>query len=66
MFGYAGKLLFVNLSTGETQVRDLDETMAKNFVGGPSLGAKILYDEMPANTDVFSEDSMVGFLARPC
>ncbi len=65
MFGYAGKILFVNLSTKEIEVRDLDERLAKDFVGGPSLGAKILYDEMPANTDVFSEDSMVGFLAGP-
>jgi aldehyde:ferredoxin oxidoreductase len=51
MFGYIGKLLFVDLTTGAIEVRPLDEALAKNFVGGPSLGAKILYDEMPAHTD---------------
>ncbi len=65
MYGYAGKLLFVDLSTGETEVRRLDEALAKNFIGGPSLGAKILYDEMPAKTDVYSQDSMIGFIAGP-
>jgi aldehyde:ferredoxin oxidoreductase len=65
MFGYTGKLLFVDLTTGKTEVRDLDATTAKNYIGGPSLGAKILYDEMPANTDVFSSDSMIGFVSGP-
>lgn len=65
MFGYTGKLLFVDLTSGKAEVRELDEETAKNYVGGPSLGAKILYDEMPANTDVFSHDSMIGFVSGP-
>ncbi|NLA86772.1 MAG: aldehyde ferredoxin oxidoreductase, partial [Clostridiales bacterium] len=65
MFGYTGKLLFVDLTTGKTEVRALDEATAKNFIGGPSLGAKILYDEMPANAEPFSEESMVGFVSGP-
>jgi aldehyde:ferredoxin oxidoreductase len=65
MFGYTGKLLFVDLTTGKTEVRALDEATAKNFIGGPSLGAKILYDEMPANTPVFAPESMVGFVSGP-
>jgi aldehyde:ferredoxin oxidoreductase len=28
MFGYTGKLLFVDLTTGKTEVRDLDATNA--------------------------------------
>ncbi len=65
MFGYTGKLLFVDLTAGRTEVRELDEATAKNFFGGPSLGAKILYDEMLAHTDVFSEESMIGFVTGP-
>ncbi len=65
MFGYTGRLLFLDLTTGETEVRDLDETTAKNFIGGPSLGAKILYDEMPARADAFSRESMIGFVSGP-
>jgi aldehyde:ferredoxin oxidoreductase len=65
MFGYTGKLLFVELTTGKTEIRELDESDAKSFIGGPSLGAKILYEEMPAHTDVFSEDSVIGFVSGP-
>ena len=65
MYGYAGKLLFVNLSTGKIDIRPLKEEDAKNFLGGPALGAKILYDEMPAKADVFGEESMIGFVTGP-
>lgn len=65
MFAYAGKMLFVNLTTGTMEDRVLDETLAKNFLGGPGLGARILYEYMPAHTDPFAEESMVGILTGP-
>ncbi len=63
MFGYVGKLLFVDLTNRTFEVRDLDENLAKNYTGGHSLGAKILYDEMPAKTPVFAPESMIGFVS---
>lgn len=65
LYGYMGKMLFVNLTDGSTEVRELTEDLARNFLGGHGLGAKILYDEMPANTDVFAPESMVGFVTGP-
>ena len=65
MYGYIGKMLFVNLSNGDIEVRDLDEQDAKNFLGGAALGAKILYDEMPANTDWDAPDSIFGIVTGP-
>jgi len=65
MHGYMGKMLFVNLSDGSIETRPLTETLARGFMGGPGLGAKILYDEMPAHADVFGEDSMIGFVSGP-
>ncbi len=65
MHGYMGKLLFIDLTTGETRVEPLKEEDARNFLGGPGLGAKILYDRMPAHTDVFGEESMLGFVSGP-
>ena len=62
MHPYIGKILFVNLSTGETEVRPLSDETVRAFPGGAALGAKILYDEMPANTPVFAEESIVGFV----
>ncbi|MDR0875220.1 MAG: hypothetical protein LBN12_03295, partial [Clostridiales Family XIII bacterium] len=63
MHGLMGKLLFVDLGSSTTEVRDLDETTARQFVGGHALGAKILYDEMPAHTDAFAPESVLGFVA---
>ena len=65
MFGYNGKMLFVNLTTGVMEDRVLDEKLAKNFLGGPGLGARILYENMPAHADPFGPDSMVGFVTGP-
>lgn len=65
MYGYVGKMLFIDLGTRTTEERPLSEELAKNFLGGPSLGAKVLYDEMPANTDVFAPESMLGFVTAP-
>jgi aldehyde:ferredoxin oxidoreductase len=65
MHGYAGKLLFVNLTDKTYEVRPLTEELAKDFIGGPSLGAKILYEEMPANTDAFAPESLLGIVSGP-
>lgn len=37
MYGYMGKILRVNLTTGEIKVEELKEEDAKKFVGGRVL-----------------------------
>lgn len=63
MYGYVGKLLFVNLSDHTTEVKELPEEWAKDFVGGAALGARVLWEYMPKNTPAFDEKSMVGFVS---
>ena len=65
LYGYAGKMLFVNLSTREIETRELKEEDVKNFLGGYGLGAKVLYEEMPADCDPFGEESMLGIVTGP-
>ena len=65
MYGYAGKLLFVDLTSKTWTVEPLSEDDARNFIGGPALGAKILFDRMPAHTPVFAPESMLGFVTSP-
>ncbi len=65
MYGYMGKLLFVDLTNGKKEIEPLNEQVAKDFMGGPGLGAKILYDRMPAHADVFGAESMIGFVCGP-
>ena len=46
MKGYAGKLLFVNLTDGSFEEKELSDDLAHNFIGGLGLGARVLYDRM--------------------
>ena len=34
MYGYAGRILYVDLTTGKTHVEKLNEEYAKKFIGG--------------------------------
>lgn len=65
MYGYMNKMLFVNLSTKEIEVKKIPEEWLRDFIGGPGLGARILYEYMPPNADAFGPESMVGFIAAP-
>ena len=40
--------------------------MARNFIGGPGLGAYYLYKEMPANTDPFAPESVIVVTGGAC
>ena len=65
MYGYTGKMLFVNLTTGVIEDKRIPEEWYRDFIGGPALGARILYEYMPGGCDVFGEDSMFGLLPGP-
>jgi aldehyde:ferredoxin oxidoreductase len=51
MFGYAGKILRVNLTKEKTTAEQLNEQVARKFIGGRGLGAKILFDELKPHVD---------------
>ena len=65
MFGFIGKILKINLDDYSYEIEDLNPEYAKNFLGGPALGARYLYDLMPANTPVFAPESVLGFVTGP-
>jgi len=63
--GYAGKLLFVDLSSGKIEERELEKEVARDFVGAYGIGAKILYDAQPAGVDPLGPDNVLGFTTGP-
>ena len=65
MYGYNGKILIVDLTNKTFESQDLNPDWAYNYIGGASLGARYLYDMMPANTPVFAPESILGFVAGP-
>lgn len=58
MYGYAGKILQVDLTTGEISTFPLDEKMAHDYVGGTGLGAA-LYAKLNEGKDI----AAIGALA---
>ena len=64
LYGYMGKLLYVDLTTKTWEIREVTEELARNYIGGYGLGAKFLYDEMPANTDAFAPDRFIFLPTR--
>ena len=65
MYGWTGKILRVNLSTGERHVEDLNPEMAEKYIGGSGVGAKILYDEMDPKVDALGPDNKLIFATGP-
>lgn len=51
MHGYGGKILYVDLSSGEVTKRELDDEFARKYVGGNGFAARLLYDNVEAKID---------------
>lgn len=63
LYGYIGKMLFVDLSKKIIEEKELPEDLVRDFIGGYGIGAKILYDNMPAGTDPLGPESILGFVS---
>jgi aldehyde:ferredoxin oxidoreductase len=46
-----GTILWVDLSSGAIRHEALDPEMARDFVGGYGIGARLLYERMPTRWD---------------
>ena len=65
LYGYAGRLLRIDLSTREVHTEALDENVLKQYIGGTGLGIKYLYDEVPADADWDDERNRVIISSGP-
>ena len=65
MYGYHGKILKVNLTDGSVDTLELKEDMAKSFIGGSGLAARILFDVLNAGMDPFGPDNYLVFMTGP-
>ncbi|MBI4579217.1 MAG: aldehyde ferredoxin oxidoreductase family protein, partial [Planctomycetes bacterium] len=63
--GYMGRLLWVDLQSRQCQSEALDEGLARDFVGGYGIGARILYERLRPGTDPLGPENVLGFLTGP-
>lgn len=65
MFGYMGKNLWVDLSSGSIRAEALDEDLARDFIGGYGVGARVLYEHLPPGIDALGPLNILGFVTGP-
>jgi aldehyde:ferredoxin oxidoreductase len=63
--GYTGKMLFVDLTSGSIEEKELTDDMASKFIGGYGIGAKVLYEMMKPGVDPLGPDNVIGFITGP-
>lgn len=64
--GYFGHILEVDLSTGTSRKRKVDEADYINFIGGRGLGIKLLWDELKKpGIDALSPENPLLFMVGP-
>src|SRR5215470_5984159 len=65
MFGFHGKLLHIDLSSGSNLRRELEESRLRAFLGGIGLGTSLLYDYAPPGVEPFSPNNPLIFASAP-
>jgi aldehyde:ferredoxin oxidoreductase len=63
--GAMGRFLVVDLSRSESRCVSVPQGLYEDFVGGKGIGAKLLYDLVPAGADPLGPDNALMFLTGP-
>jgi aldehyde:ferredoxin oxidoreductase len=63
--GYLGKLLIVDLTSGEIRDEPLNAEYTKKFIGGSGLACRYLYDLIDADTDPLGPENHLVFMTGP-
>ena len=62
-YGWAGKILRVNLTTGEITTQD--DAKYHKYIGGMGMAYRIMYEEAPMELDPYDEKALVIFGVGP-
>ncbi|PMB75073.1 MAG: aldehyde ferredoxin oxidoreductase, partial [Candidatus Bathyarchaeota archaeon] len=65
MYGYAGRVLHIDLTTGKTHVEPLNEDYAKKYIGGIGLGMRLWLDHSKAGVEPFSPENPLILTTGP-
>jgi len=63
--GYMGKMLRINLNTRQIEIEELTEDIARKYIGGSGLGARILFKETSVDTDPLGPENILIFMTGP-
>ena len=57
-YGWAGKILWVDLNEKKVSIERIPDEWKKNFLGGRGMNVKILFDNVEAGTDPLSPENV--------
>ena len=66
MGGWLGKILRVDLNSGDFDVEDLGPDFARKYIGAQGTASKILMDEIDPTIDALSPENKLIFSTGPC
>ncbi|GAH02802.1 unnamed protein product [marine sediment metagenome] len=62
---FRGQLLYVDLSNHSISVESLDDTIARNFLGGAGYACRYLYDRLNKDTDDLKWEDLISPTMSP-
>jgi len=65
LYGYAGRILHVDLTTGKTHTEPLNEDYAKKYIGGIGLGMRLWLDHSKPGVEPFSPENPLILTTGP-
>lgn len=65
MFGYMGRILRVDLTSGKVSEESLKDDDCRMFLGGSGLATRYLFDEVPKGTDALGPENELIFMTGP-
>ena len=65
MFGYAGKVLYVDLTHKKTKTSPIRREFCKRYIGGNGFAIRLLYDNTRPKIDPFSPENALVFAVGP-
>jgi len=65
MFGYHGRIVEVDLTHKNINIKNFNDDFARLYLGGNGFAAKIIYDTIKTKIDPFSDDNIVVFATGP-
>jgi aldehyde:ferredoxin oxidoreductase len=65
MYGWNGKILRIDLSSGSVSKEPLDPAMARKYIGGRGLGTYLMFTEVDPRIDPFSSGNKLIFAPGP-
>lgn len=64
-YGYAGRILEIDLGSASTTRSDPDEKMVNQYLGGKGFGTKILHERLAPRVDPLSPENILVFATGP-